>query len=125
MRTNLSPEMNASIGAGDWQAAEKDLLHKSYSVPENRGVHDRQHKPHPGVLMAQDPLPRRRKVMQRVCDLYSGDEFQNMLRLAGLNSRYGKEEDFVYDLQDRFDKWGEEMFLSEAQDEWLCKIADR
>lgn len=57
---------------------------------------------------------------QTVSDLY--DDFEDVLDVAESKARGAWEEQFVADLRDKFDEYGERMFLSDRQDEILQRI---
>ncbi len=57
---------------------------------------------------------------QTVSDLY--DNFEDVLYVAGMKARGDWEKQFVEDLADKFDEYGERMFLSDRQDEILQRI---
>lgn len=63
--------------------------------------------------------------MSRVSDSYTDQEFEDLLDVADDQASGRKEQDFVSDMRDKFVEWGVEMFLSEAQQEWLERIANR
>ena len=50
-------------------------------------------------------------------------DFDEMLEDAGLNAETGWEEDFVAELQERYDQYNEKTFLSGKQVEVLKRIA--
>lgn len=63
--------------------------------------------------------------MSTVADLSDPTEFEDLLTEAASASLSVWEMDFVDDLRERFDQYGERMFLSERQLEWLEQIARR
>lgn len=54
-----------------------------------------------------------------------GYDFESLLREAESNARGSWEENFVDDLRDKFDEYGDNMYLSDKQEEVLHRIADR
>ena len=60
---------------------------------------------------------------QKVEDIYTNYEFEDLLDEAYDNASGRWEENFVSDIRDRYDEHGIRMFLSEKQDEILQKIA--
>ena len=61
---------------------------------------------------------------QRVQDLYEEDEFGGILDNARMNAANDWEESFVADMQARFSEYGRRMFISDAQQEHLERIAN-
>lgn len=61
--------------------------------------------------------------MSQVQDIYQDDEFEELLEDARMNAANDWEEQFVADLKDKFDEYGSRMFLSDAQQEHLERIA--
>lgn len=53
------------------------------------------------------------------------EDFQLMLETAKDKVKGDREDDFVHGLQDKLDKFGTAMYLSEGQVRWLCDIAAR
>ena len=49
----------------------------------------------------------------------------NVCQAHGPTPAETEEEDFVAELKEKFEKYGENMFLSDAQSRWLCDIAIR
>lgn len=52
------------------------------------------------------------------------DNFEDVLYVAGMKARGAWEKQFVEDLADKFDEYGERMFLSERQYDVLTRITD-
>lgn len=61
--------------------------------------------------------------MSQVQDIYQDDEFEGLLEDARMNAANDWEEQFVADLIHKFDEYGRRMFLSDAQQEHLERIA--
>ena len=61
----------------------------------------------------------------RIEDLYSGKQFEQLLKDAEAGAETEREEDFVDDMKQRFEEYGMRMFLSDAQEEWLKDLAGR
>ncbi len=61
---------------------------------------------------------------QRVQDLYEENEFDGMLENARMNAANGWEESFVADMKTRFAEYGRRMFISEAQQATIERIAN-
>lgn len=61
---------------------------------------------------------------KRVQDLYEEDEFGGLLDNARMNAAKDWEESFVADMQARFSEYGRRMFISDAQQEHLERIAN-
>ena len=61
--------------------------------------------------------------MPKVCDLDDGDAFADWLTAAEGNARTGWEMDFLSDMTERFEQWGDQMFLSPKQEAILKRIA--
>jgi hypothetical protein len=59
-------------------------------------------------------------VSQTVSDMY--DDFGDVLWIAERKARTPWEKQFVADLQDKFDEYGDRMFFSDRQDEILQRI---
>lgn len=57
---------------------------------------------------------------QTVADMY--DDFGGVLWVAETRARTPWEKQFVADLQDRFDQYGDRMYLSDRQAEVLDRI---
>ena len=53
------------------------------------------------------------------------DDFKLLLTKAEALTTSSREEEFVAELKEKFEKYGENMFLSDAQSRWLCDIAIR
>ena len=53
------------------------------------------------------------------------DNYADILESAELNAKNDWEMDFVFDLMNKFDEYGDDTFVSEAQLEKLEKIAGR
>lgn len=63
--------------------------------------------------------------MKKLTDYFeSGDEFERMLERAQNNPQSQRAAEFLSGLRDKYDDWGDVMYLSEAQYSWLQKIAD-
>jgi len=64
--------------------------------------------------------------MSDILDFYDeGEEFEEVLINAETNAKGEREIEFVDSLRDRFEEYGEFMYLSEAQYEWLERIANK
>lgn len=61
--------------------------------------------------------------MSTVADQYSEADFESLLEDARMNAANDWEEQFVSDLADRYASYGRRMFLSEAQQTQLERIA--
>ena len=61
---------------------------------------------------------------QRVQDLYEEKEFEELLEDASMNAANDWEESFVADMEDRYAEYGRRMFISDAQQEHLERIAN-
>ena len=61
--------------------------------------------------------------MSRVQDHYEEDEFEELLDSAAMNAANDWEEQFVADMKDRYGQYGRRMFISDAQQEALERIA--
>lgn len=51
------------------------------------------------------------------------DEFEDAINEAESNAKSGRDMDFVDDLKQRFNQYGQRTNLSEAQYEWLKRLA--
>ncbi len=61
--------------------------------------------------------------MSQVLDLYdSTDDFESDLEDARMQARSDWDEQFVKDMKERYEQYGERMYLSEAQHEQLLRI---
>ena len=61
----------------------------------------------------------------RVEDLYSRKQFEQLMKDAEAGAETEREENFVQDIQQRFEEYGMRMYLSDAQEEWLKDLANR
>lgn len=61
---------------------------------------------------------------QRVQDLYEKDEFEELLDNARMNAANDWEESFAADMKTRYEQYGRRMYLSDAQQEHLERIAN-
>jgi len=61
---------------------------------------------------------------QRVQDLYDENEFDGLLENARMNAANDWEESFVADMKTRFTEYGRRMFISEAQQTTIERIAN-
>lgn len=61
---------------------------------------------------------------QRVQDLYDEKEFEELLEGARMNAANDWEESFVADMKARYDQYGRRMFISDAQQGHLERIAN-
>ncbi len=62
---------------------------------------------------------------QKAEDIYEeSDDLEGILDRARMNASTDWEESFVSDMQERFDKYGMSMYISEAQQDQLERIAD-
>lgn len=62
--------------------------------------------------------------MDRVQEIYDGEEFESLLDDAEMNAANDWEERFVADLRSKFKEFGRRMYLSESQREHLERIAN-
>ena len=62
--------------------------------------------------------------MPKVKDHYADGEFEELLEEAESNAESGWDTEFTEDMRERFDEYGEDMFLSDAQREQLERIAN-
>ena len=62
--------------------------------------------------------------MPKVKDHYSEGEFAELLEEAENNAESGWDAEFTEDMRERFDEYGEDMFLSDAQRGQLERIAN-
>lgn len=62
--------------------------------------------------------------MSKVKDHYADGEFEELLEDAEANADSGWDVDFVEDMQERFEQYGHDMFLSNAQCEQIERIAN-
>lgn len=60
---------------------------------------------------------------QSVQDIYDEETFVGLLENARMNAANDWEESFVADMKTRFGEYGRRMFISEAQQEHLERIA--
>ena len=63
-------------------------------------------------------------VSERVQDLYDEKEFEELLDSARMNAANDWEESFVADMKTRYDQYGRRMYISEAQQTTLERIAN-
>ena len=61
---------------------------------------------------------------ERVQDLYEEKEFEELLESARMNAANDWEESFVADMKTRYDQYGRRMYISEAQQTTLERIAN-
>ena len=61
---------------------------------------------------------------QRVQDLYAEKEFEALIEDARMNAANDWEESFVADMKDRYTEYGRRMFISDAQQQHLERIAN-
>lgn len=61
---------------------------------------------------------------ERVQDLYDEKEFEELLESARMNAANDWEESFVADMKTRYDQYGRRMYISEAQQITLERIAN-
>lgn len=61
---------------------------------------------------------------ERIQDLYDEKEFEELLESARMNAANDLEESFVSDMKTRFDQYGRRMYISEAQQTTLERIAN-
>ena len=61
---------------------------------------------------------------ERVQDLYDEKEFEELLESARMNAANDWEESFVSDMKTRFEQYGRRMYISEAQQTTLERIAN-
>lgn len=61
----------------------------------------------------------------KICDKYpDDDDFEELLASAEENASSEWETEFVSSIQERYEKYGTNMFLSDKQDEILNRIAE-
>lgn len=53
------------------------------------------------------------------------DDIDELIDNAMDGARNAREQDFVSDMRDKYDDWGDEMFLSQAQYDWLKNLEQR
>jgi hypothetical protein len=63
-------------------------------------------------------------VSERVQDLYDEKEFEGLLESARMNAANDWEESFVADMKTRYDQFGRRMYISDAQQSTLERIAN-
>lgn len=63
-------------------------------------------------------------VSERVQDIYDEKEFEELLESARMNAANDWEESFVADMKTRYDQFGRRMYISEAQQTTLERIAN-
>jgi hypothetical protein len=63
-------------------------------------------------------------VSERIQDLYDEKEFEELLESARMNAANDWEESFVSDINTRFYQYGRRMYISEAQQTTLERIAN-
>lgn len=61
---------------------------------------------------------------QRVQDLYDEDDFEDLLEDARMNAANDWEESFVADMKGRYSEYGRRMYISDAQNDLLERIAN-
>jgi hypothetical protein len=61
---------------------------------------------------------------QTVGDRFEGDEFERLLDDAQRGAVTERDMDFVADMIEKFEQYGEKMFLSERQAAYLESLAD-
>lgn len=61
---------------------------------------------------------------ESVQDLYDEKEFEELLESASMNAANDWEESFVADMKTRYDQYGRRMYISEAQQTTLERIAN-
>lgn len=61
---------------------------------------------------------------ERVQDLYEEKEFEELLEDARMNSANDWEESFVADMKTRYHQYGRRLYISEAQQTTLERIAN-
>ena len=61
---------------------------------------------------------------QRVQDIYEEKEFEALIEDARMNAANDWEESFVADMKDRYTEYGRRMFISDAQQQHLERIAN-
>lgn len=61
---------------------------------------------------------------ESVQDLYDEKEFEELLESARMNAANDWEESFVADMKTRYDQYGRRMYISEAQQTTLERIAN-
>jgi len=58
-----------------------------------------------------------------VSDTYTDAEFRDLLSSAAANASRGRDMEFVEEMESKFEQWGSRCFLSEAQENWLKRLA--
>ena len=61
---------------------------------------------------------------REVKDVYSEQEFEDILETAEENAKSAWEQDFVTDMRNRYDVYKLRLFLTEKQEEALVNLAD-
>ena len=61
---------------------------------------------------------------ERVQDIYDEKEFEELLESARMNAANDWEESFVADMKTRYDQYERRMYISEAQQTTLERIAN-
>ena len=61
---------------------------------------------------------------ERVCDFYTLDEFSFLIQEAHDRAKTTWENDFVFEISQKFAEYGENMYLSEKQQAVLERIAN-
>jgi hypothetical protein len=62
---------------------------------------------------------------QRVCDLYDDSDFEDLLTDAKNSASDSWEDNFISDLEFKYDEYGSDMFLSDLQNDHLTRIASK
>lgn len=62
--------------------------------------------------------------MSQVQDHYTEEDFEELLEDARMNAANDWEESFVADMKSRYDQYGRRMFISDAQQGHLERIAN-
>jgi hypothetical protein len=63
--------------------------------------------------------------MTRISDDYTREEFEALLDEAESGAEGYREEEFVEDMRQKFREYGTRAYLSDAQREWLERIAEK
>jgi hypothetical protein len=62
---------------------------------------------------------------QRVCDLYDDRDFEDLLNDAKNSASGSWEDNFISDLESKYETYGSDMFLSDLQNDHLARIASK
>lgn len=67
----------------------------------------------------------RTKTADTVSDHFTDDEFKTALGDAEANAESDYETNFVTETQERFEKWGNKMYFSESQKDFLNRLSEK